>query len=104
MEVKQLVRVVALRKGNPPPAEFRLREGEKGLSLFARQESPSPSQVLEAVRAAGKKGDLKAAAIAAQEIRNLGLTLVQTRGGTPLVEVNAIHYEARLPWLRRLFL
>ena len=104
MEVKRLLRVAALRKGKLSPAEFRLREGEKGLSLFAHQEQPGPAQVIEAVRAAGKKGDLKAAVILAEEIRKLGLTIVQTRGGTSSEEVNAIHYEARLPWVRGLML
>ena len=98
----RLLRVVALRKGKLSPAEFRLREGEKGLSLFAHQEQPSPAQVIEAVRAAGKKGDLKAAVILAEEIRKLGLTVVRTAGGTPSEGVNAIHYEARFPWLRGL--
>ena len=102
MEAKELLRVVNLRRGKLSPAEFRLREGEKGLSLFAHQEQPGSAQVIEAVRAAGKRGDLRAAAIPAREIRDLRLTLVQTRGGTPSAEVNAVHCEARLPWLRRL--
>lgn len=104
MEATRLLRVAALRRGKLSPAEFRLREGEKGLSLFAHQEQPGPSQVIEAVRAAGKKGDLKAAVVPAEDIRKLGLTLVRTRGGTPSDEVNAIHYEARLPWLHELML
>ncbi len=104
VEVEQFLRVVTLRKGKLPPTEFRLREGEKGLSLFAHQEQPDPAQVIEAVRAAGKKGDLKAAAIRAETIRRLGLAMVQTTGGALLGEVNAIHYEARLPWRRRFLL
>ena len=104
MEVKQFLRVVTLRKSKLPPAEFRLREGEKGLSLFAHQEQPGAAQVIEAVRAAGKKGDLKAAAILAAEMRKWGLAVVPTTGGTPVREVNAIHYEARLPWWRKLLL
>ena len=100
MGPKELFRVVALRKARPSPAEFRLREGETGLSLFAHREQPSPAQVIEAVRTAGKRGELKAAAVPAEAIRKLGLTLVQTRGGAASEEVNAIHYEARLPWWR----
>jgi hypothetical protein len=100
----ELFRVVALRKGRLNPAEFRLREGEQGLSVFARVERPGPVEVIKAVRAMGKRGELAAAVITAQEIQALGLILVRTRGGTAQVEINAIHYEARLPWLRQLFL
>jgi hypothetical protein len=60
--------------------------------------------VVQAVRAAGKQGNLAAAAISAEEIQALGLVLIKTRGGTPGTEVNDIHFEARLPLLRRLFL
>jgi hypothetical protein len=102
MEVQQFLRVVSLRKGKLHPTEFRLREGEKGLSLFAHQERPGPARVIEAVRGAGKKGDLRAAAMAVKEFWNLGLTIVQTKGGTAFPEVNAVHYEARLPWWRML--
>src|SRR5437667_438487 len=90
----EVLRVVALRKGRLSPAEFRLREGEQGLSVFACVERPSPVEVIEAVRAVGKRGELAAAVIAAQEIQSLGLILVRTRGGTAQAEVNAIHYEA----------
>lgn len=101
---KELLRVVALRKGRLSPSEFRLRQGEQGLSLFAHVERPSPIEVIEAVRAVGKRGKLAVAVIAVQEIQALGLILVRSRGGTAQAEVNAIHFEARVPWLRRLFL
>jgi hypothetical protein len=101
---KELLRVVSLRRGRLNPAEFRLRIGERGLSMFACVEHPSPAEVIQAVRAMGKRGELAAAVITAQEIRALGQILVQTRGGTSQAEVNDIHYEVRVPWLRRLFL
>ncbi|MBI1927188.1 hypothetical protein HYR99_23465 [Candidatus Poribacteria bacterium] len=104
MEVNELLRVVTLRKGKLKPVEFKLREGEKGLSLFAYRDQPGPAEVIEAVRAMGKQGNLATAVISAHEFRALGLTLVQTPGGTPFAAVNTIHYEARLPFLRRLFL
>lgn len=104
MEVRELLRVVALRNGKLKPAEFRLREGETGLSNFACRDRPGPLEVLDAVRRAGKQGDLAAAVIRAEEIDRLGLVLKQTPGGTSSVEVNAIHYEARLRWARRLLL
>jgi hypothetical protein len=103
-EIKEFLRVVTLRKGALKPAEFRLREGEKGLSLFALTVQPGAAEVIEAVRAAGKQGELAAASIPAERLRALGLRLVQTPGGTPVAEVNAIHYEARLPLLKRLLL
>src|SRR5947209_7137785 len=90
---KELLRIVALRKGRLSPAEFRLRQGEQGLSVFACVERPSPAEVIAAVRAAGKRGELAAAVIAVQEIQALGLILVRSRGGTPQAKVNAIHYE-----------
>ena len=104
MEVKELLRVVTLRRGKVKPAEFRLREGERGLSVFARADDPGPAAVLEAVREAGKQGDLGVAAIPAAYLWALGLVLVRTPGGTPSPEVNRLHHEARLPLLRRLWL
>lgn len=101
MAVSEFLRVVALRRGRLNPVEFRLRVGEKGLSLFALVDEPGPSSVVEAVRAAGKQGELAIAAIPGHEMAALGLILVQTTGGTADPAVNAIHYEARLPWLRR---
>ena len=102
MEPKELLRVVALHKGKVKPVEFRMREGEIGLSLFARAERPSATDVVDAVRAMGKQGDLAIAVISAREITALGLSIVRTPGGTPVPEVNAIHFEARLPFLRSL--
>ena len=72
MEVNELLRVVTLRKGKLKPAEFELREGEKGLSLFAYRDQPGPAEIIEAVRAMGKQGDLAVAVISAHEIRALG--------------------------------
>ncbi len=104
MEAQELLRIVALRNGKLKATEFKLREGETGLSLFARTTNPRPYEVLEAVRAAGKQGQLAVALLPADGLKKLGLRLVQTPGGTPLREVNAIYYEARLPPLRRLLL
>jgi hypothetical protein len=104
MEPQQLLRVVALRRGSLKPVEFRLREGEKGLSLFAQLQHPDTTAVIEAVRAAGKQGDLAAAVLEARELQALGLVIIHAPGGTPVAEVNAIHFEARLPRLRGLFL
>jgi hypothetical protein len=63
-----------------------------------------PRDVIEAVRAAGKQGVLGAAVIPAREIVALGLRLVQTKGRTLHAGVNAIHYEARLPFLQSLLI
>src|SRR5205814_3671611 len=71
---------------------------------FAHTKEPNAEEVVEAVRAAGKQGVLAAAVISAKEIANLGLHLVPTPGGTPHARVNAIHYEARVPFLRTLIL
>ena len=102
MEAVAFIRVVALKKGGLKAAEFRLRPSEKGLSLFASTDHPSPAEVIEAVRAAGKHGELAAALIPASRIRALGLVVPRTEGGTPVPAVNAIHYEARLPFFRKL--
>jgi hypothetical protein len=99
-----VLRVVSLRRGAIRPGEFKLREGEKGLSLFALVSHPEPAAIREAVRSAGKHGDLGVAVVPAAELVKLGLVLVRTPGGTPSEEVNRLHYEARLPWLRRLWL
>jgi hypothetical protein len=102
----EFLRVVALRKRQIRPSEFLLRHGEVGLSLFARTESPGPLEIVEAVRAVGKQGELAVAVIAKTTIQELGLTLVKTMGGTRVVAVDALHHEARLPrwrqWLLRL--
>jgi hypothetical protein len=104
MNAPELLRVVTLRKGKLKAAEFMIRPREKGLSLFAHGTKPNPVEVVEAVRAAGKQGDLAVAIISVKELCALGLSLVQTPGGTPVSEVNATHYEARLSFLRKLFL
>lgn len=104
MEARELLRVVTLRKGKVKPVEFRLRQGERGLSLFACLDDPSPADVVRAVQAVGKQGELGAAVIPAHAIHALGLTLVQTPGGTSVAEVDAVHFEARLPFLRGVFL
>ncbi|MFO0808544.1 MAG: hypothetical protein U0746_07975 [Gemmataceae bacterium] len=102
----EYVRIVRLHRGKLKPAEFRLRPGERGLSMFRRLTSPSPAEVLEAVRGAGKQGDLVAVVVPASELARLGLTVTATPGGTPVAAVNAVHVEARLPfwraWLFRL--
>jgi hypothetical protein len=104
MEATEFLRVVSIRRGKIRPAEFRLREGEKGLSLFARAAHPGPEAIRDAVRNAGKRGELGIAILPGTELRALGLVVVQTAGGTPSPEVNLLHCEARLPWLRRLWL
>src|SRR5436190_10298631 len=102
MDADGYMRVVSLRKGRLKPAEFRLRSAERGLSLFARVERPSPAEIVTAVREAGKQGDLAAAIIPAAVIRDLGLTVLGTRGGTSVPAVNALHVEARPPFWRSL--
>jgi len=104
MAAKEFLRIVVLRRGKVKPVEFRLRSGEKGLSLFAHVVAPSPTEVIRAVRGAGKQGHLAAVVVTERELHSLGLVLISTPGGTPVPEVNAVHYEARLPWWRRLVL
>ena len=104
MEPDELVRVVALNKGKVKAAEFKLRSRESGLSLFANDTVVGYAEIIEAVREMGKRGELAAAVIPAQELRRLGLVLVKTPGNTMSPVVNRHHYEARLPWLRRLLL
>jgi hypothetical protein len=98
------VRVVVIRNGKVKPTEFRLREGEIGLSLFRTAHSADLVAILAAVRAAGKQGDLGVAEIPVSLFRRLGLSLVQTPGGTPDPAVNALHVEARPSWRRQLAL
>jgi hypothetical protein len=102
-ELTELIRVVAWSKDEFKPSEFMLRKGENGLSLFARMEKPSPAEAIETVRLMGKRGDLIAVSLKTSDIRKMGLTLVQTPGGTGNEEVNAIHFELRLPFFRRLW-
>lgn len=91
----EFLRVVRLRKGKLKPTEFMLREGERGLSLFASVEYPSSDDVLDAVRSAGKQGELAVAVIQASDLKALGLTCIRCPGATPNPEINAIHYEIR---------
>ena len=58
--------------------------------------------ILDAVRAAGKQGELGIVEIPVSAIENLRLRLVFTPGGTPDPAVNALHVEARPTWWRRL--
>jgi hypothetical protein len=104
MDVNGYLRVVSLRKGRFKPADFRIREGEKGLSLFAWTDSPDPAVILEAVEAMGKQGNLGVVVLGGQDLRRLGLVLVKTPGGTGSTTVNAVHFEARLTWRRRVML
>lgn len=99
-----LLRVIVVRKGNVRATEFRLRDGEIGLSMFRSADQPGPSAILAAVRAAGKQGDLGVAEIPVSVFRRLRLRLVRTPGGTPDPAVNALHVEARPSWPRRLVL
>lgn len=99
-----VLRVVVVRKGKLKPTEFRLREGETGLSLFRRAVQPDSEAIIAAVRAAGKQGELAIAEIPVSVFRRLGLRLVPTPGGTADAAVNALHVEARLSWWRRLIL
>jgi hypothetical protein len=72
--------------------------------LFRRVERPGPEDVIAAVRAAGKQGELAAAVIPGELLRELRLVVVPTAGGTPVPEVNRIHVEARLSLWRSLLL
>jgi hypothetical protein len=99
-----VLRVVVVRKGKVKPTEFRLRDGEIGLSLFRTAEWPDPEAIIAAVRAAGKQGELGVAGVPVSVLHRLGLRLVRTPGGTPDPAVNALHVEARPSWWRRLVL
>ena len=108
MATEELLRVVVVRKRKVKPTEFRLREGEVGLSLFRAEDPPGIDAIVAAVRAAGKQGDLGIAEIPVSVFRGLGLRLVRTLGGTPDSAVNALHVEARpsrwqrfVLWVRR---
>lgn len=96
------LRVVVVRKGKVKAAEFRLRDGEIGLSLFRNSDPPGVEAILAAVHAAGKQGDLGIAEIPVIVFHRLGLRLVQTPGGTPDPAVNAVHVEARPSFWQRL--
>jgi hypothetical protein len=101
---EELLRVVVARRGKVRPTEFRLREGEVGLSLFRKAATPDADTIIEAVRAAGKQGELAVAEIPMRVIRELRLQVVAIGGGTPDPAVNALHVEARPPLWRRLLL
>jgi hypothetical protein len=99
-----VLRVVVVRKGKVKPSEFRLRDGEVGLSLFRSDDQIGPEVILAAVRAAGKQGELDVVEIPVSVFRQLKLRLVRTPGGTSDPAVNALHMEARPTWWRRLLL
>jgi hypothetical protein len=100
----RVLRVVVARKGKVKPTEFRLRDGEIGLSLFRVVPQPDAGAIIAAVPAAGKQGELGVAEIPVVVILRLGLRLVRTPGGTQVPAVNALHVEARPSWWRRLVL
>jgi hypothetical protein len=101
---KEFLRVVALRKGKVRQVEFMLREGEKGLSVFARSPEASPDVLINAVRRSGKRGTLTVTVFGGTELRQIGLVLVPTLGETDDPAINAVHFEARIPWFKRLML
>ncbi len=104
MATDEVLRVVVVRRGKVRPTEFRLREGEVGLSLFRASGDVGPDAIVAAVRAAGKQGELGVAEIPLSVLHDLGLRLERTRGGTPDPAVNACHVEARPSWWRRVVL
>ncbi len=99
-----VLRVVVVRKDKVKATEFRLRDGEIGLSLFRTADQLNPEAIVAAVRAAGKQGELGVAEIPVSVFVRLGLRLKPTPGGTPDPAVNALHLEARPSWWRRLVL
>jgi hypothetical protein len=99
-----VLRVVVVRKGKVKLTEFRLRDGEVGLSLFRSADQTGPEAILAAVHAAGKQGELGVVEIPVSLFRRLRLRLARTPGGTPDPAVNALHIEARPSWWRRLVL
>lgn len=99
-----VIRVVRVRKGYFKAVEFQLRPGETGLSVFAASPELSSERLLQAVRDAGKQGELAVALVPVRVIRELGLVLIHTSGGTPDAEINAFHREVRIKWMVRLWL
>jgi hypothetical protein len=97
VEPERLLRIVALRGGKLRPSEFRLREGEVGLSAFGFVDATDAGRILELVRAAGKAGELAAVTLPAGDLRQLGLVVVATPGATGDPDVDARHYEVLLP-------
>lgn len=104
MSGEPLLRVVVSKKGKVKPTEFRLRPDELGLSLFRSDAGVHPDVILDAVRAAGKRGELVVVEIPLRVFRELRLKLVPTPGGTPDAEVNRTHVEARFGWWFRVWL
>lgn len=103
MSGEPLLRVVVSKRGTVKPAEFRLRPGERGLSLFRADGVPA-EVILDAVRSAGKRGELMVVEIPLRIFAELGLKIVPTPGGTPDADVNRRHVEARFAWWFRLWL
>lgn len=104
MNNEPLLRVVVSKKGKVKPADFRLRPYELGLSLFRSDAGVNPEVILDAVRMAGKRGELTVVEIPLRVFRELGLKVIPTPGGTPDAEVNRAHVEARFGWWFRLWL
>jgi len=92
----EYLRVVRLRRGKLNVSEFRLRRGERGLSVFASVDRPGSTEIVAAVRAAGKQGELAIAAIPAKAVDDLGLKVISAAGGTPAPDVNRLHAEFRV--------
>ncbi len=104
MSNREVLRVVVVRKGKFRPAEFRLRPGEIGLSLYRREPEIHPAAILAAVHGAGKRGELGIAEIPISAFTALGLKLVASPGGTADREVNRLLVEARYSRWKRLVL
>ena len=90
--VEEVIRVVRVRKGSFKAAEFQLRPGETGLSVFAASRNLSSERLLQAVRDAGKQGELAVALVPVRIVRELGLILVRTPGG---IKIATKVYEHR---------
>jgi hypothetical protein len=104
MEGRRFARIVGLKKGKLKPSEFRIRPGEKGLSLFLITEEVTTETIINAVKDAGKKGELAAAILTEGELQKAGLRMIRTPGGTPDPRVNQLHFEARIPFWKRIWL
>lgn len=104
MPDEEVLRVVVVRKGKVKPTEYRLRDGEVGLSSFRSADQIGPEVILAAVQAAGKQGELGIVEFPVSVFRRLRLRLVRTPGGTPDPAVNALHIEARPSWWWRVVL
>lgn len=104
MTARSVLRVVVAKKGKVKPSEFRLRDGEIGLSVFRGEAGQDAQPIIDAVRAAGKQGELMVVDIPTATIDRLGLVIVATPGGTPDPAVNRLHAELRFPLWKRLLL